>query len=288
MPVTAVMCCGNPAQPPKRPDIDHNKPVGDGNKLMFVPLHDNTTLRMIRFQFVTGAIIVINIAVFLLMVYGNLGQTHLQIATALGLVPAEMGRIGNPAGAAAVTGVLAQIPEPLTLITYTFIHGGWLHLLSNMAFMWVFADNVEDAYGHIGFLLLYFRVWHHCSGCPHRRQPGFDSAAGGSVGCGIRGSGCLPRALSEGPHMGIAVHEIAAAHFRLLGAGRLGRLPGSVDVPRRRQERGSGGLVGPHRWLCRRFHHHLPFSGGRWVQGWHEPHAAIARGKIGTRGRNWP
>jgi membrane associated rhomboid family serine protease len=123
---------------------------------MFVPLHDNTTLRMIRFQFVTGAIIIINIAVFLLMIYGNLGQTHLQIATALGLVPAEVGRLGNPAGAAQISGVLAHIPEPLTLITYTFIHGGWLHLISNMAFMWVFADNVEDAYGHIGFLLLYF------------------------------------------------------------------------------------------------------------------------------------
>jgi membrane associated rhomboid family serine protease len=55
-----------------------------------------------------------------------------------------------------VPGWVETVREPLTLITYTFIHGGWLHVISNMAFMWVFADNVEDAFGHIGFLLLYF------------------------------------------------------------------------------------------------------------------------------------
>ncbi len=117
---------------------------------MFVPLHDNTTLRMIRFQFMTGALILMNVAVFVWMQYGNIGMSPLAFATSLGLVPDE---IGN----ASFSNIsLADIPEPLTLITYTFIHGGWLHLLSNMAFLWVFADNIEDAFGHFGFLLLYF------------------------------------------------------------------------------------------------------------------------------------
>lgn len=120
---------------------------------MFVPLHDDNTLRMIRFQFVTGTIIFLNILVHLLLTYGNIGLSHYAVATAFGLIPAEIGHIGT--GAAAATTALSGIPEPLTLITYTFIHGGWLHLAANMAFMWVFADNVEDAYGHIGFLLLY-------------------------------------------------------------------------------------------------------------------------------------
>jgi rhomboid family protein len=43
----------------------------------------------------------------------------------------------------------------LTLITYQFLHGGWWHLIANMAFLWVFADNVEDAFGHFGFLIFY-------------------------------------------------------------------------------------------------------------------------------------
>jgi membrane associated rhomboid family serine protease len=51
-----------------------------------------------------------------------------------GLVPAEM------------------FERPWSLITYIFIHGGWLHILGNMIYLWVFGDNVEDAQGHI----LYF------------------------------------------------------------------------------------------------------------------------------------
>jgi membrane associated rhomboid family serine protease len=48
--------------------------------------------------------------------------------------------------------LLTQIASP---ITYQFLHGGWMHLISNMAFLWVFADNIEDAFGHFGFLLFY-------------------------------------------------------------------------------------------------------------------------------------
>ena len=108
---------------------------------MFLPLHDNTPLTIIRFQFVTGALIVLNFAVFLLMQYGDLGMDQLAFAISLGLVPDEIGSLSFSDIS------LANIPEPLTLITYTFIHGGWMHLLANMAFLWVFADNVEDAFG---------------------------------------------------------------------------------------------------------------------------------------------
>ena len=48
-----------------------------------------------------------------------------------------------------------QVPEGLTLLTYKFLHGDILHLLSNMLFLWVFGDNVEDAMGHIKFLVFY-------------------------------------------------------------------------------------------------------------------------------------
>ena len=121
---------------------------------MFVPLHDNTPLRMIRFQFVTGTLVVANLVIYAAIVYGGFDMSHLQLATAFGLVPAEIGQVvRHSAGGASW---IETVREPLTLVTYTFIHGGWLHVISNMAFMWVFADNVEDAFGHIGFLLLYF------------------------------------------------------------------------------------------------------------------------------------
>lgn len=43
----------------------------------------------------------------------------------------------------------------LPLLTSMFLHGGWLHLLGNMLYLWVFGDNVEDRMGHAKFLLFY-------------------------------------------------------------------------------------------------------------------------------------
>ena len=43
----------------------------------------------------------------------------------------------------------------LTVLTCMFLHGGWMHFLGNMWFLYVFGDNVEDRFGHIGYLLAY-------------------------------------------------------------------------------------------------------------------------------------
>jgi len=43
----------------------------------------------------------------------------------------------------------------LTILTSAFIHGGWLHILGNLLFLWVFGDNVEDRLGHFRFLVFY-------------------------------------------------------------------------------------------------------------------------------------
>jgi membrane associated rhomboid family serine protease len=43
----------------------------------------------------------------------------------------------------------------LPLFTCMFLHGGWLHILGNMWFLWIFGDNVEDQFGSIGYLLFY-------------------------------------------------------------------------------------------------------------------------------------
>lgn len=42
-----------------------------------------------------------------------------------------------------------------TLVTATFLHGGWTHLLGNLLFLWIFGDNVEDRFGHGRFLAFY-------------------------------------------------------------------------------------------------------------------------------------
>ena len=45
--------------------------------------------------------------------------------------------------------------EACTLISSQFLHGGWSHIISNMLYLWVFGDNVEDEMGHLPFLLFY-------------------------------------------------------------------------------------------------------------------------------------
>ncbi len=42
------------------------------------------------------------------------------------------------------------------LITSLFLHGGWFHLIGNMVFLWIFGDNIEAAFGHLGYLAFYF------------------------------------------------------------------------------------------------------------------------------------
>jgi membrane associated rhomboid family serine protease len=46
----------------------------------------------------------------------------------------------------------------LTAFTSMFMHAGWLHILGNMLFLWVFGDNVEDALGHVRYLVFYLIV----------------------------------------------------------------------------------------------------------------------------------
>ena len=51
--------------------------------------------------------------------------------------------------------VTSPIPNILTIFTSMFIHGGWLHILGNMLYLWVFGDNIEDRFGHLKYLLFY-------------------------------------------------------------------------------------------------------------------------------------
>jgi len=49
----------------------------------------------------------------------------------------------------------SQGQDTFTILTSTFLHGGWMHLIGNMLFLWVFADNIEATIGNIPFLLFY-------------------------------------------------------------------------------------------------------------------------------------
>jgi membrane associated rhomboid family serine protease len=52
----------------------------------------------------------------------------------------------------AIPALILQGGSLITLFTSMFLHGGWLHLIGNMVYLWVFGDNVEAVMGHIGYL----------------------------------------------------------------------------------------------------------------------------------------
>jgi hypothetical protein len=49
----------------------------------------------------------------------------------------------------------SAVPPWLTPLTCIFLHGGWLHIIGNMWFLFIFGDNVEDRFGHVGYLVFY-------------------------------------------------------------------------------------------------------------------------------------
>ncbi len=120
---------------------------------MFVPLHDTNPLKRIHFQYVTVALIAINVAVYVIFVSGWFVTPNEEETASFAVIPAKLMADGTSAGPIFATG--AHMPERFTLVTYMFLHGSWIHLLANMLFLWVFGDNIEDAMGHWRFIMFY-------------------------------------------------------------------------------------------------------------------------------------
>lgn len=116
---------------------------------MFVPLHDENTLKSIRFQWVTIGLILLNVAVYF---FETVRLDQVAIA-GFAIVPREL--FDTSLLPLPTESVGPRFPERLTLLTYMFFHGDILHLAGNMLFLWVFGDNVEDAMGHLKFLFFY-------------------------------------------------------------------------------------------------------------------------------------
>jgi len=87
-----------------------------------------------RAPLVNYAIIGANVLVFILMLLSG-SDEYKRIIYAYGFVPAHW--------------------TPLTAFTSMFIHGGALHLVGNMLYLWIFGDNIEEAFGHAGYLGFY-------------------------------------------------------------------------------------------------------------------------------------
>lgn len=73
-----------------------------------------------------------------------------------GAVPCRLtDQCPNNASGRTVEAMQGPPHEAINLVTSMFIHGGWAHILGNMLFLFIFGDNIEDAMGHLGYLLFY-------------------------------------------------------------------------------------------------------------------------------------
>jgi membrane associated rhomboid family serine protease len=106
-----------------------------------------------------------------------------QAVAALGAVPAVL------LTAARLPSDLQWIPRFASPLTSMFLHGGWMHLLGNMLFLWIYGDNVEDAMGHVRYLLFYLlcgvaAIFAQALSDPHSPYPiiGASGAISGVLG----------------------------------------------------------------------------------------------------------
>jgi membrane associated rhomboid family serine protease len=99
-----------------------------------IPLRD--TQPSSRTPVITVTLIVINVLVFLFEVsLEPFARNH--FIAVFGMIPDRW------------------TEDPLTLLTYMFLHGGWLHLIGNCWFLWIYGDNIEDILGHWVYILFY-------------------------------------------------------------------------------------------------------------------------------------
>lgn len=102
-----------------------------------IPVGD-TEVRGSGPSIVTIALIVINVIVFLFE--AMMSQPELEnFIRSYGVVPAQ----------------ITQGNGLITLLTHMFLHGGWMHLIGNMVFLWVFGDNIEAVLGKVMYLAFY-------------------------------------------------------------------------------------------------------------------------------------
>lgn len=121
-------------------------PIRDENPQLLLP-------------YVTGALIALNVAAWVFVQHMGAELGLVRSLCDLGLVPGELLRTVAPGTAVPLGDRYTCIVDPrgswITLATHMFLHAGWLHLIGNMWFLWVFGNNVEGSMGHRRFAIFY-------------------------------------------------------------------------------------------------------------------------------------
>ena len=110
------------------------------------PIHDENPIKII--PYVTYAFMAACIAAFLWQ-FSQSSSAQNDIVYALGVTPAVIFDHRE------LPENLVWVPEYVTVFTSMFLHGGWMHLIGNMLYLWVFGNNIESAMGHLRYINFY-------------------------------------------------------------------------------------------------------------------------------------
>lgn len=127
---------------------------------MLLPIGDDNQDRRTT-PFVVYILILINAVVFLVFQQATGTEAGAEFTYAYSAVPYEITHNEDLVVARRTPDgvVIPQFPGPspiwLTILTSMFMHGGWMHILGNMLYLWIFGDNIEDNFGHAKFLIFY-------------------------------------------------------------------------------------------------------------------------------------
>ncbi|MEO6300370.1 MAG: rhomboid family intramembrane serine protease [Paracoccaceae bacterium] len=136
------------------------------------PIRDHNTSGTT--PYVTWLLIAVNVAVFLVS-RATLSEVAQQYQIfEWGMIPAR----------------LSQGQGWNTVLTGMFLHGGWLHIAGNMLFLWIFGDNIEDAFGHWRYLAFYLFCGVAAAGAQYLIDPASRGPVIGASGAiaGVLGS----------------------------------------------------------------------------------------------------
>jgi membrane associated rhomboid family serine protease len=109
-----------------------------------IPIKDN--IPTLRRPYLTIGLIITNVLIYLYQF--ALGESGRDFVFQFGAIPYEITHFAE------VTPALAA-PIALTVFSSMFLHGGWFHLGSNMLYLWIFGNNIEDRLGPVRFLIFY-------------------------------------------------------------------------------------------------------------------------------------
>ncbi len=164
-----------------------------------IPLRDENPTQTT--PYVVYILLAMNVFVFLLQLTGMIGHLTMVPYSVMNDVRVELvtDRAGRPLADQHGNPLVKKLPDVgphpqwLTIFTSMFMHGGLLHIGSNMLYLWIFGNNIEDALGHFKFLLFYLlcgvaAAFAHIWASQHGIQPFIQTLGASGAIAGVLGA----------------------------------------------------------------------------------------------------